>query len=184
MAPKNKEIAGLLIALIISLPSIVQGIRSVAVMNRPHTNVAAVQWIENNIPHGGILFIEQGGPESYNITEVKENKLDVHPVYAYAKPELSWNIETVKYEPMEKLWMLHPTPDYIISTGYTHDRYFDPETQKKYHDLVKQWVEYYQFIDEKCVLLAEFNPGEKYSGWWVKIYSLPKGELENWVNGR
>jgi hypothetical protein len=180
LTPNKKEITALLIALAVSAPCIYQGIQSAIIMNRTHTVVAAEQWIEENIPHGSIMFIEQGGPEPYSISTVKEYKLDVYPVYAYAQPELTWNVETLKYTPIEKLRMLQPTPEYIVSTGYTLDRYFDPETRKKYPELVKPWIEYSEFIEANCVLLAEFNPGKQYSGWWVKIYRLPPGALENY----
>ncbi len=177
IAPGKRETAAVFIALAVSSPSIYHAVQGAIIMNREHTVVAAERWIEQNIPHGSIMFIEQGGPKPYSISTVKEFKLDVYPVYAYEQPELSSSMETLKYTPMEKLRMLHPTPEYIVSTGYTLDRYLDPAALKKYPELVKPWIEYSEFIDANCVLLAEFRPGKQYSGWWIKIYRLPEGAL-------
>ena len=176
--PRKTEIAALIMALLLTLPSLYQAMRYASIISLPHTRVIALQWIERNIPPRSLLFIEKGGPEPYHVDEVEKFGLDVSPVYFYPEPALWLNVQSAWEAPLARLRAFSPPPQYIISSGETHDRYFDPEAQTKYPELTGPWIEYYGFIETHCELLFEVHPDHKYFGPWIKVWRLPPGALQ------
>jgi 4-amino-4-deoxy-L-arabinose transferase-like glycosyltransferase len=168
-----------LITVLLVLPSLSEAVRHSVEINKTDTRVASLEWINANIPEYAPLYIEKGGPEPYHVDDVELFGLDVSPVYFYTGPELWFDIENRNEEPLVKLMRLrNPKPEYIVSSGYTHDRYYDPLTQARHQELVRPWLEYYEFIETHCELLVEFTPGEKLTGPWIKIYRVPPDALD------
>ncbi len=168
-----------LIAMLLMMPSLAGAARHAAEISKTDTRDASLWWIEANIPAYSALYIEKGGPEPYHVEDVTVYGLNVSPVYYYTGPELWFDVENVNEEPLRKLMRLKdPKPQYIVSSGYTHDRYYDPATQEKHQEIVRPWIEYYEFIEANCELIADFEPGDDLTGPWIKIYCIPPGAWE------
>ncbi len=174
---KPEELVVACFALLLVMPSLVDAVGHAKEISKVDTRVAATIWIEENIPEYGRLFIEKGGPEPYHVDDITEIGLDVSPVYYYTEPKVWFSIESVSEEPLVKLRSLNPPPEYIVSSGYTHDRYYREEVQRSDQELVKPWIAYYTFIEANCELIHEINPGDDLTGPWIKFYKVPKGLL-------
>ena len=175
--PRKKELAALIMALLVTLPSLYQAIRHASDISRPHTRVVALRWIEENIAPRSYLIIEKGAPEPHHVDEVEAFDLNVSPVFFFPEQELTFNPQNAGDAPLVRLRKLSPPPQYIISSAETHDRYFDPRTQAKYPELTGPWIEYYEFIETHCVLLYEVNPDHVYWGPWIKVWRVPHGAM-------
>ncbi len=178
LMPRKKEIIAIGLAAVVTIPSLAIAVKKAHTLSLPDTRVVALHWIEENIPAGSRLFIEKGGPEPHHVDDVTEFGLNVWPTYYYTEPELWLSYESAGEEPLAKLRSLRPPAEYIVSSGYTHDRYFDPDTQAMHPELVKPWVEYYDFVETHGELVFEVIPDKKFSGPWIKIYRMPNGSLE------
>jgi hypothetical protein len=173
---KRSEIIAVIFALLLVLPSLVQAVRYASLISRTDTRVTATRWVEENIRAFSTLLIEKGGPEPYKVENEGAYLNGTSPLYYYRELEPWYSIESRNEEPLVQLRAVKP--EYIISSGYTHDRYFRKGIQQTEQELVRPWIEYYTFIETNCVEIKAFDPGHEYPGNWVKIYRVPDGLLD------
>jgi hypothetical protein len=173
---RRAELVAVIFAFLLVLPSFVQAMRHASLISRTDTRVTATRWVEENIPEYSRLFIEKGGPEPYRAENAGAYIDGTSPLYHYMELEPWYSIESRNEEPLVQLRAYKP--EYIISSGYTHDRYFRKEIQQTEQELVRPWIEYYTFIDANCVEIKAFDPGHEYPGPWIKIYRVPGGLLD------